>query len=259
MCGNRGSGHLELCDETGSIPLIVCIPYQSTTSPWLCGTPDGSSRIALSDFTMIVEKTEDHEKTENSKFSFYIHTQNMKYLNRESSYRSSVSDGDDLSTVLYVYIKSKNCLKPHHSHTEASSVCGFDVHALVHSSLEVLQRVLSSTASGHDSTDSLPVNIVLGFMSAQYYSYIHNNCTYRLSLPTDKYTLSLEKLRKECFMRVSDTFHVEMVDIPNHTIVPAQQSTHIKPLIEVGELVSKFYLPKLQSVFDFSTKDQSKM
>ena len=210
---------------------------------------DGS-RVALEEFTVFVEKTEEMEGTGKGELSFYIHTRDVKIMEDEKSVSGqgcSVSDDAAMPcSVLYVYIKSKNSLKLQSSASSASE-CRFDAQALAHRSLEELQSALS-TSDTRGTADSCPVTVVvLGFLSARRYSHIHSHCTYRLSCPRTEGSLSLSKREREpYYVRVSDAVRVEMVALP----VPHEQLRTQSPndcIVEVGELVSKFYLPRLQS------------
>ena len=133
VCGNRASGQIELCDETGSIPLVVSIPYSSEPDPdqhpWLSGVREGS-KVVITDFTVIAEKTEESEKT----VKFYLHPHHMRPLGVDKSPVNVISGegstvGGSGGGALYVYISTKNCLKL----GVGGSKSVFETLALVHS------------------------------------------------------------------------------------------------------------------------------
>ena len=133
VCGNRASGQIELCDETGSIPLVVSIPYspepEPDQHPWLSGVREGS-KVVITDFTVIAEKTEESEKT----VKFYLHPHHMRPLSVDKSPVNVISGegstvGGSGSGALYVYISTKNCLKL----GVGGSKSVFETLALVHS------------------------------------------------------------------------------------------------------------------------------
>ena len=251
LCGNRLSGRLELSDSTASIPLVKTDEGSDTSIPWLLGFRDGS-RVAIGEFRVIIERIMESER---AKLSFYIDTNDLKVLADEKSQGQGemCDEKKNLSasspSVLYVYVKSKNCLK-----SQGPAKCGFDAQALAHTNLEVLHdaHVHSSTAQ-----DGGLFPAAIGFTSARWYAYIHNGCIYRLtSLESSHHKLpSLETLRQEPYIAVHDGVLLEMVALPRE---PEQRVLHSSDcLLEVGELVSKFYLPKLKTAFATDSNDPS--
>ena len=254
VCGNRLSGYLELCDETGSIPLVVCVPNSSAPDSdresrnlWLSGVRHGS-KVVIKEFTVTAERTEASEGTRDTKYSFYLHPHHFKLLEDDRAVeneRQIVSTSGERAggRSLYVWIKSKNCLKL--GEKGVGSKCAFEALALAHSSLGELQSA--------GDTGSTPVTVVLGFTSARHYSFVHNHCTYRLSYPIDSQEKlpSLGSASKELHMTISDDVIVEMVALPRKRTKVQKDSVGSESdcLLEVGELVSMFHLPKLQKTF----------
>ena len=256
MCGNRTSAYLELSDRTASVPLLPSVPYHSTDRPrdstnhWLLQAKLGC-RVALKDFWVVVEKTEESEGTKSAKLKFYLHSCNIEVLTQEKTHSehrlfqvsSNRGSGAILPSALYVYIKSKNCFRVQ-GHGGEKSEHGFEAQALVHSSLEVLEELGSETAARE--TQSPPVAIAVGFHTARCYSYIHIGCIYRMSCleGSTEALPSLDKLTKEPYIAVSEGVLLEMVALPC-VPRPGTAANHL----EIGELVSMFYLPKLPTVF----------
>ena len=262
--GNKRTGNLELVDNTAAIPLIGCVPYgQPTTvsdsngpSSWLLDVKDGSM-VALGEFTVIVERTEETERNKKDSLAFYIHSQEVKVLTGENprlnQEQGSSSGGhkDKKSTsvpprALYVFIKHKNALRSHGPVTPNSSHCSFEAQALAHSSCETLQSFLAD-----NTLPPTAVDVALVFTSARCYAYLHNKCTYRICCPEDSREKlpSLSALSKDPCVTVSDGFLLEMVALPS-VPVRRQPVQHCNDrVLEIGELVSSLYLPKLQTAF----------
>ena len=221
--------------------------------------------VALSEFSVIVERTEQSEGSGKIGLSFYLHSHDIKTLRDEKSEDKQRRDASGVckdgkpTTVpnfLYVFIKNKNALKLHshaNSHSHEKSFSGFDAQALAHSSLEKLQGVHSSSKGANADC---PVAVAVIFPSARCYPYLHNGCIYRLScLDVSKDRLpSLLALRKEPCITVSDSVLLEMVALP-HVSVLEKSVRHCDCILEVGDLVSRSYLPKMQTTFT-TQKDQ---
>ena len=255
MSGNRVSGYMELCDETGSIPVAVCVPYSSTAAresdrdtetSWLAAGVREGSKIAIREFSMLVERTQESERAGDTKYSIYLHPHKYKVLNDEKAavdQKHSVSKSErDGGKSLYVYIKSKNCLKQGENGGDPKS--SFEALALAHTSLQELQSP--------GDTVSAPVTVVLGFTSARHYSYLNNHCVYRLSFSDDSQLRlpPLDVCLRESHITVSDEMLVELVALP-HGKAQADPKERVSSdrLLEIGELVSMFFLPKIQTTF----------
>lgn len=256
VSGNRHLGYLELSDATATLPLMVCIPYRqrtgdqvsSRTRHWLMDIRDGST-VALGEFTVVVERTEESEGVRDScKFSFYIHSEDIKILQKgekrksEKKQEGATSDvckkPTSITSSLYILINSKNALRP-----QGSTNSGFDVQAFAHSNLENLLSQPSSARA-----------VAVVFKTACWYSYLYNGCIYRLSCSEDSEEKlpSLESLLKEPCITVGDEVLVELIELPAR-----EQCLHIcGHILEIGELVSNLYLPKLQTSFATSTDHQ---
>ena len=246
VSGNRVSGYMELCDETGSIPVVVCVPYsparesdRDTGNPWFSGVREGST-VAFREFSVIAERTEESEESKDTKYSFYLHSQDFKIICDD---KTVVDEQKPIASKaaeksLYVWIRSKNCLKK--TENGADSKCAFEALATASSSLPELQP--------HVSTASSPVTVVLGFTSAKSYSYLHNHCIYRLSCPgnSQEKLPSLDVCLKTPHITVGDEMLVEMVALPHNEVGACSQDSGI---LEIGKLVSMFYLPKLKTAF----------
>ena len=271
LCGNRCSGNLEISDGTAAIPLIACVPYgqraeHRSSSSRLLRVRDGST-IALGDFTVFVERTIESEGSKKSNLSLYLYCQEVKVLGEGSLHdtqkqtQTATAAGsseceapklnarpDPLSdNHLYALIKSKNALKPR---CQATTACAFDAQALIHSSLEMLQQEEPKV-----SVDS-PVNVALVFSTAYWYSHLHNGCLYRLSCHSEesKKLPTLRSLQREPCITVGDGVLLELVDLPR---VPACKTpSHCHALLELGDLVSELYLPKLQTAFGRTSEVQ---
>lgn len=211
--------------------------------------------MALKGFSVITEKTEESEGTKNTKFNIYIHSHNIELIKPDTDHRP-FQGGDRrestslLPSILYVYIKSKNCLKLQ-GQAEETAEFVFETQALVHASLEVLRGM--EKASVAQETEQPPVHIAVGFTSALY-SCLHTGCIYRLRCLQDSNEVlpSLGKLVKEPYISVGDGVSVEMVALPG-VYGPGRHATDC--LLEVGELVSKSFLPKLPTTY--STKNET--
>lgn len=250
VSGNRCSGYLELSDATAALPLVACIPYSpmagdQVSRHWLMDVGDGST-VALGEFTVIVERTEELEGCKDScKFSFYVHSEDLKILQKGEKMKSQKKQEGTTSGVckkptsipssLYILINSKNALKPQ---GPTNTHCGFDAQALAHSNLEYLQGIPQpSSVRG----------VAVVFKTACWYSYIYNGCIYRLSCSKDSEEKlpSLEALLKEPCITVGDEVLVELIELP-----AIERCVHIcGHILEIGELVSKLYLPKLHTTF----------
>ena len=324
VCGNRASGHIELCDETGSIPLVVSIPYspelEPDQHPWLSGVREGS-KVVITDFTVVAERTEESEKSEKT-VTFYLHPH---HLGVDSKSPVNVISGEGSSVggsgALYVYISTKNCLKLGESGVGGSKSV-FEALALVHSDPAELESTTETaetdtvgngvvgngvtgvgvtvtgagvtgvgvtvtgagvtgvgvTVTGAGVTGGVvtgagvtgagvtgagvtgatgagvsgagvtgAASVVLGFTSGRYYSYIHNGCTYRLSCSEG--TLPALEEMKQSYITVDDAIRLELVGAPHNRSSIASAHTR-GSVLEVGEVVSMFYLPKLQTAFD---------
>lgn len=256
MSGNRVSGYMELCDETGSIPVAVCVPYSSTAAresdrdteiPWLAAGVREGSRVAIREFSVHVERTQESERAGDTKYSIYLHPHRYKVLNDEKAavdQKQSVSkSGRDGGKSLYVYIKSKNCLKQGENGGDSRS--SFEALALAHTSLQELQSP--------GDTASAPVTVVLGFTSARHYSYLNNHCIYRLNCFSDdsqQRLPSLDVCLRESHVSVSDKMLVELVALPRSKAqADSNERVSSDRLLEIGELVSMFCLPKIQTTF----------
>ena len=237
---------MELCDETGSIPVVVCVPYsparesdRDNGNPWLSGVREGST-VAFREFSVIAERTEGIKDT---KYSFYLHSQDFKIICDDKTVvddqKPSASNVAEKS--LYVCIRSKNCLKQ--AENGADSKCAFEALAVASSILLELQP--------HCSTASGPVTVVLGFTSARSYSFLHNHCIYRLSCPgnSQEKLPSLDVCLKEPHITVGDDIRVEMVALPHNEVGACSQDSGSDGILEIGKLVLMFYLPKLKTAF----------
>ena len=159
VCGNRASGQIELCDETGSIPLVVSIPYSPEPDPdqhpWLSGVREGS-KVVITDFTVVAERTEESEKSEKT-VKFYLHPHHMRPLGVDKSPVNVISgEGSTVggSGALYVYISTKNCLKLGESGVGGSKSV-FEALALVHSDPAELESTTETA-----ETDSVGNGVV---------------------------------------------------------------------------------------------------
>lgn len=206
--------------------------------------------MAIKEFWVIIEKTEGSEGTS---FNFYLHTQNIEVLTQEKLHTDNrpfqVSKSmESAAPALYVCIKSKNCLKVQRQEGEASE-CGFEAQALAHTNPKVFQQMKSDTETRE--TQSSPVVIALGLTSAQYYHYLQNGCVYRLSCLENSTEVlpSLHNLSKEPYIAVSEGVLVEMIALPCVASPGRCLTHHTNTLLEIGELVSMSYLPKLPTAF----------
>ena len=242
VSGNRCSGYLELSDATAALPLVACIPYSQiagdqVSEHWLMDVRDGST-VALGEFTVIVERTEESERCRDScKFSFYIHSEDIKVLQKGEKNKSQKKQegATSIPSSLYILINSKNTLRPQ---GPTKTQCGFDAQALAHSNLEYLQGM---------SQPSSVRAVAVVFKTARWYSYLYNGCIYRLSCSkeSEEKLPSLETLLKEPCITVGEEVLVELIELP-----VIKRCVHTcGSILEIGELVSKLYLPKLQTSF----------
>ena len=257
MCGNRVTGHMELCDGSGSFPVVVSIPYSPlavepepdshTGNPWLTSGAREGSRVVIREFSVIVERTKESDRASDTKYSFYLHPQNFKVIGEETTvgddkkHSDQRQSGGKVGKSLYVYVKSKNCLKQQAVDSRVDSKCVFE--ALVAASTTPLQL-----QSLPNTTSSTPETVVLEFTSARLHSYIHNYSIYRLSCSenSQKKLLSLDAALKDSRITVCDEMVMEMVPPPRNGVT---QDGDTDSLLQIGKLVSQFYLPKLQTAF----------
>lgn len=253
VSGNKCSGNLELSDATAALPIIVCIPHcketgdevSSKTRHWLMDLRDGST-VVLGLFTVIVERTEESEGCRNNnRISIYIHSEDIKILQKKLPKRQEGAPSNMFKippSCLYILVKSKNVLR---TQGPPNTNCGFDTQSLTDSSLENVQGIPQPFSVGACNNSPLPVAVV--FKTARWYSYLHNGCIYHLSSNKDsKETLpSQETLMKDPCVTVGDEVQVELIGLPSME----QYVHHCGRILEIGELVSKLYLPKLQTSF----------
>ena len=247
LCGNGVSSYMELCDETGSIPLLVCIPYSPephpdthTANPWLSDMREGS-RVVVTKFSVIVEKTEHSENAKDTNLLFYLHPLSLKVMNVDQTQVDHIPSD---SSTLYVLIKTKNCMKV----MERGSKCMFEALGVTSSNLAELQSNVTTCNSS-----ITPVTTVLEFTSAKLYSYVHNNCIYCVKFPKDQLSIlqpSTDASSTVHRITVSDTVQLELVGLPQSSCLtnPTLCGSGER-ILEVGEVMSKCYLPKLQTAY----------
>ena len=239
--GNGCSGHLELCDSTAAIPVVVCAPRgqknlrQSETGLLEVGL---ATTVAVKDFTVFVERTVDCKGSENAQFSYYLHCHDVRKLNVQNKSATDVTTPK--TKCLYVLIVNKNALRLQ----ARPNKCVFTSQALVHESLERLQDDPSSTGEEEGKMmkfkDS-PVNVALNFESGSWFSYLHNGRVYRLSSTAELTLPTLKTLREEpCIIVKEEDMSLEcVVELP----------VSLSPALEVGDLVSRQFLPQVKTLF----------